>query len=417
MQHSNIAVCAPSASAIDSIREQFPILTREIQGKPLIYFDNAATAQKPQRVIDTLYDYYTGYNANVHRGVHTLSQEATDREEKARQKVADFLNAAKSSEIIFTRGTSESINLVAATWARQNLQAGDEVVITALEHHSNLVPWQLACEEKSAKLRIAPINNRGEIILEEYTKLLNAKTKLVAIGHVSNALGTINPVKEMTRQAHEVGAKVLLDGAQSVPHIAVDVQDLDCDFYAFSGHKLYGPTGIGVLYGKQELLESMPPYQGGGEMINSVTFEKSTWNVVPYKFEAGTPNIAGIIGLGAAIDFVNEIGFKTIAEHEHQLLVSATEQLQEIEGLRIIGTAQDKAGVISFAVDGQHPSDIGMLLDTQGVAVRTGHHCAQPAMDFFGVPATTRASFAIYNTQEEVTNFVTALRKVLSMLA
>jgi cysteine desulfurase/selenocysteine lyase len=398
------------------IRDQFPILKRTVHGKPLIYFDNAATTQKPRAVIDAIVHYYENTNANIHRGIHTLSEEATNEHETARQKVADFIGAKTAQEIIFTRGTTEAINLVAATWARSQLRAGDEIIISAFEHHSNIVPWQFLCDEKYIKLRVIPIDDNGELIFEEYQKLLTEKTRLVSVGHVSNALGTINPVKRIIDMAHQAGAKVLLDGAQAAPHLAVDVQELDCDFYAFSGHKLYAPTGIGVLYGKKELLEEMPPYQGGGEMISSVTFEKSTWNVLPFKFEAGTPNIAGAIGLGAAIDFVNQIGLDKIAAHEHQLLEEATTQLQNLPDLRIIGTATNKAAVLSFVVKEQHPNDIGMLLDTQGVAVRTGHHCAQPVMDRFEIPATTRASFAIYNTPEEVTRFAAALQKVLLML-
>ena len=407
----------PIPFSLETIREQFPILTRTVHGKPLVYFDNAATTQKPRAVIDAIVGYYENTNANIHRGVHSLSQEATDEHEKSRQKIADFMGAAHAHEIIFTRGTTESINLVAATWARQNLQEGDEIIISALEHHSNIVPWQFLRDEKKIKLRVIPIDDNGELILDEYRKLLNDKTRLVAVGHVSNALGTINPVRDIIQLAHAAGAKVLLDGAQAAPHIPLNVQELDCDFYAFSGHKIYGPTGIGVLYGKTDLLEAMPPYQGGGEMISSVTFEKSTWNVLPFKFEAGTPNIAGAIGLGAAIDFVREIGIETIAAHEHQLLNEATAQLQKLPDLRIIGNATNKAAVLSFAVKNQHPNDIGMLLDTQGIAVRTGHHCAQPVMDRFDIPATTRASFAVYNSLEEVEHFVAALRKVLLMLA
>ena len=399
------------------IRDQFPILTRTVHGKPLIYFDNAATTQKPRAVIDAIVHYYENTNANIHRGIHTLSEEATNEHETARQKVADFIGAKTAQEIIFTRGTTEAINLVAATWARSQLRAGDEIIISALEHHSNIVPWQFLCDEKNIKLRVIPINDNGELIFEEYQTLLTEKTRLVSIGHVSNALGTVNPVKRIIDLAHQAGAKVLLDGAQAAPHIAVNMQDLDCDFYAFSGHKLYAPTGIGVLYGKKELLDEMPPYQGGGEMISSVTFEKSTWNVLPFKFEAGTPNIAGAIGLGAAIDFIHQIGLDKIATHEHQLLEEATAQLQELPDLRIIGNATNKAAVLSFVVKDQHPNDIGMLLDTQGIAVRTGHHCAQPVMDRFEIPATTRASFAIYNTSEEVAQFAAALQKVLLMLA
>jgi cysteine desulfurase/selenocysteine lyase len=402
--------------SLEQIRDQFPILKRTVHGKPLIYFDNAATTQKPRAVIDAIVNYYENTNANIHRGIHTLSEEATNQHETARQKVADYIGAKSAQEIIFTRGTTEAINLVAATWARSQLSAGDEIIISALEHHSNIVPWQLLRDEKNVKLRVIPIDDNGELIFEEYQKLLNEKTRLVSIGHVSNALGTVNPVKRIVELAHQAGAKVLLDGAQAAPHLAVNVQDLDCDFYAFSGHKVYAPTGIGVLYGKTELLDAMPPYQGGGEMIGSVTFEKSTWNVLPFKFEAGTPNIAGAIGLGAAIDFVNQIGLDKIAAHEHQLLEEATAQLQNLPDLRIIGNAANKAAVLSFVVKDQHPNDIGMLLDTQGIAVRTGHHCAQPVMDRFDIPATSRASFAVYNTPEEVAQFATALRKVLLML-
>ena len=402
--------------SLEQIRDQFPILKRTVHGKPLIYFDNAATTQKPRAVIDAIVNYYENTNANIHRGIHTLSEEATNQHETARQKVADYIGAKSAQEIIFARGTTEAINLVAATWARSQLSAGDEIIISALEHHSNIVPWQLLRDEKNLKLRVIPIDDNGELIFEEYQKLLNEKTRLVSIGHVSNALGTVNPVKRIVELAHQAGAKVLLDGAQAAPHLAVNVQDLDCDFYAFSGHKMYAPTGIGVLYGKTELLDAMPPYQGGGEMIGSVTFEKSTWNVLPFKFEAGTPNIAGAIGLGAAIDFINQIGLDKIAAHEHQLLEEATAQLQNLPDLRIIGNAANKAAVLSFVVKDQHPNDIGMLLDTQGIAVRTGHHCAQPVMDRFDIPATSRASFAVYNTPEEVAQFATALRKVLLML-
>jgi cysteine desulfurase/selenocysteine lyase len=382
-----------------------------------VYLDNAATSQKPRAVIDALVRYYEGENANIHRGVHYLSQIATEEFEKARETVRAFVNAARASEIIFTRGTTEALNLVAQTYGKTNVGAGDEVLITAMEHHSNIVPWQMLCAEKGAKLRVAPMNDEGELLLAEYEKLLSAKTKVVAVGHVSNALGTINPVKQMIAAAHANGAVVVVDGAQAVPHLKVDVQDLDADFYGFSGHKMYGPTGIGVLYGKQALLEAMPPYQGGGDMISSVTFEKTTYNKVPHKFEAGTPDMAGVAGLMAAIDYMNGIGIEKIAAHEHELLEYATEVIGAIEGVRLIGTAREKAGVLSFVLDEVHPHDIGTILDQQGIAVRTGHHCAQPVMDRFGIPATVRASFAMYNTKGEVDALALGIRKVREVFA
>jgi cysteine desulfurase/selenocysteine lyase len=394
------------------IRDDFPILKQKVYGKPLVYLDNAATAQKPQLVIDTLSRFYREENSNVHRGVHFLSQEATDLYEKARIKVQRFLNAAEPREIIFVRGTTEGINLVAQTYGRKNVQAGDEIVISAMEHHSNIVPWQILCEEKGAVLRVAPINDAGEILIDEYEKLLNPKTKLVSVVHLSNALGTLNPVRRIIEMAHRWNIPVLLDGAQAAPHLRVDVRELDCDFYVFSSHKLYGPTGIGVLYGKARLLEAMPPYQGGGEMISSVTFEKTIYNTIPNKFEAGTPHVAGAVGLGAAIDYVTGLNREAVGVYERDLLGYATQALSEISGLRLIGTAREKAGVLSFVLDGIHPHDIGTIVDQEGIAIRTGHHCAQPVMERFGVPATARASLAFYNTREEIDALVQALHKV-----
>jgi cysteine desulfurase/selenocysteine lyase len=402
---------------VEKIRAQFPILKMKVHGHPLVYLDNAATSQKPQSVIDALVRYYEGENANIHRGVHYLSQIATEAFEQARETVRAFVNAARASEIIFTRGTTEAINLVAQTYGRVHVGAGDEVLITAMEHHSNIVPWQMLCEEKGAKLRVAPMNDEGELLLEEFRKLLNPRTKVVAVGHVSNALGTINPLKEMTAAAHALGIPVVVDGAQAVPHLAVDVQDLDADFYAFSGHKMYGPTGIGVLYGKTALLEAMPPYQGGGDMISSVTFEKTTFNKLPHKFEAGTPDMAGVAGLKAAIEFMNGVGIAKIAAHEHELLVYATEVIGALPGVRLIGTAREKASVLSFVLDEVHPHDIGTILDQEGIAVRTGHHCAQPVMERFHIPATVRASFAVYNTKAEVDALAQAIQKVHEVFA
>lgn len=397
---------------VQRLREDFPILKQKVQGKPLVYLDNAATTQKPQAVLDRLNDYYREENSNVHRGVHLLSERATRDFEDARVKVQRFLNAADKAEIIFVRGTTEAINLVAQSFGRPRFKPGDEIVISHMEHHSNIVPWQLLCEQAGAVLRVVPISDRGELLLDEYEKLLNPKTRLVSIVHVSNALGTINPVRRIIELAHAAGAAVLIDGAQAVPHLAVDVRALDCDFYAFSGHKLYGPTGIGVLYGKQKLLEAMPPYQGGGDMISSVTFAKTTYNALPYKFEAGTPDIAGAIGLGAAIDYVNAAGLDAIGRHEHDLLEYGTRLLSEIKGLTLVGTAKEKAGVLSFVLDGVHPHDAGTILDQEGIAVRTGHHCCQPLMDRFHVPATIRASFAMYNTREEIDALVRGIHKV-----
>ncbi|XSG85833.1 MAG: SufS family cysteine desulfurase [Methylohalobius sp. ZOD2] len=404
------------AYPIERIRADFPALHQEVHGKPLIYLDNAASAQKPRQVIDTLAEFYARDFANVHRGVHTLSERATARYEGARDKVRGFLNAARVEEIVFVRGTTEAINLVAQSYGRTNLQAGDEVLITAMEHHSNIVPWQMVCRQTGAKLKVAPINDQGELILDEFEKLLGPRTRVVAVSHMSNALGTVNPVEEIIAMAHAHGAVVLLDGAQAAPHIPpVDVQALDCDFYAFSGHKLYGPTGIGVLYGKRELLEAMPPWQGGGEMIRKVTFEETEYNALPYKFEAGTPAIAEAVGLGAAIDYMDSIGHAAIVAHEQELLRYATERALEIPGLRMVGTAAHKESVLSFTLDRVHPHDIGTFLDHFGVAVRAGHHCAMPVMDFFQVPATARASFALYNTHEEADQLIYAIQEIIKV--
>jgi len=402
---------------VERVREDFPILTRRIHGKPLVYLDNAASTQKPLPVLDAERGFYERSYANIHRGVHLLSVEATDAYEKAREKARDFLRAAESKEIVFVRGTTEAINLVAASFGRQNVGPGDEVLVTAMEHHSNIVPWQLLCGEKGARLVVAPMNERGELLLDELGRLLSERTRIVAVAHVSNALGTLNPVREIVRMAHAKGIPVLIDGAQAVPRLPVDVEDLDCDFYALSGHKMYGPSGVGILYGKAKWLASMPPYQGGGDMISSVTFEKSTWNVLPYKFEAGTPHIAGTIGLGAAIDYVEKLGMEAIARHEDDLLSYATENVSAIPGVRLIGTAERKMGVLSFTIEGVHPHDIGTVLDREGVAVRTGHHCAQPVMDFFKVPATARASFGLYNTRGEVDALVAGIHEVKRMFA
>ena len=397
---------------VEKIREDFPVLKQTIHGKPLVYLDSAATAQKPTAVVDAIRQFHEVDCANIHRGVHELSQRSTAAYEETRVKARHFLNSKTTNELIFVRGTTEGINLVASSWGRKNVKEGDEIIISAMEHHSNIVPWQMLCEEKGAKLRVIPMNDRGELILEEYEKLLNPRTRMVAVAHVSNALGTINPVKQIIEMAHQAGAVVLIDGAQSTPHIPVDVQSLDADFYTLSGHKVVGPTGIGILYGKAALLNAMPPYQGGGDMIKVVTFEKTTYADLPYKFEAGTPNIAGGIGLGAAFDYVNKIGLDKIAAYEHELLLYGTEALSRIPGLRIIGTAREKAAVLSFVMEGIHPHDIGTVLDRQGIAVRTGHHCAQPVMDWFHVPATTRASLAFYNTMAEIDALAAGLGKV-----
>lgn len=397
---------------VEKVREDFPVLKQTIHAKPLVYLDSAATAQKPFVVIDAIRKFHEVDCANIHRGVHELSQRSTAAYEETRGKAKRFLNARSRSEVIFVRGTTEGINLVASTWGRQNVSKGDEIIISALEHHSNIVPWQMLCEEKDATLRVIPMNDRGELILEEYEKLLGPRTRLVAVGHVSNALGTINPVRAIIDMAHRVGALALIDGAQAAPHMKIDVGLLDADFYTFSGHKVFGPTGIGVLYGKAKLLDAMPPYQGGGDMIRTVTFEKTTYNEVPYKFEAGTPNIAGGIGMGAALDYVTNLGLDRIAAYEHELLVYGTQLLSRIPGLRMIGTAREKAAVLSFVIDGIHPHDIGTVLDRMGIAVRTGHHCAQPVMDWFRIPATTRASLAFYNTTSELDALADGLRKV-----
>lgn len=397
---------------VASIREDFPILKEQVHGKPLVYLDNAATTQKPRAVIDVVERYYATENANVHRGIHQLSERATADYEETRAKVKRFLNAAETREIIFVRGTTEAINLVAQSYGRPFIKAGEEVVISAMEHHSNIVPWQMLCEQVGARLRVIPMSHDGELLTEEYERLLNDKTRFVSVAHVSNALGTVNPVKQLIASAHRRDVPVLLDGAQAAPHIKLDVQELDCDFYAFSGHKLFGPTGIGVLYGKAKHLEAMPPYQGGGDMISLVTFEKTHYNVLPYKFEAGTPHIAGVIGLGTAIDYLDNIGLAPVAAYEAELLTYATEALAAIHGLKIIGTAKEKAAVISFILDGVHAHDVGTILDQEGVAIRAGHHCAMPVMQRFGVPATARASFAFYNTKEEIDVLVRAIHKV-----
>ncbi len=400
---------------IDKIREDFPILKRTIRGKPLVYLDNAATTQKPRPVLDRLAHYYAHENSNIHRGVYGLSEEATRAVSIARNKVQAFLNARACQEIIFTRNSTESINLVAQSFGSSNVGPGDEILITHMEHHSNIVPWQLLCEQTDAVLRVVPIDDRGELMLDEFEKLLGPRTKLVSVVHLSNSLGTINPVAEIVQMAHAQNVPVLIDGSQAAYHMPVDVQALGCDFYVCTGHKMYGPTGIGVLYGREELLEKMPPYQGGGDMIRSVTFDKTTYAKLPYKFEAGTPHIAGVIGLGAAVDYITSIGFSRIGAHEKELLERATAALSDVKGLRVIGTARQRASVISFVIKGAHPHDVGTIVDTEGVAVRTGHHCTQPVMERFGVPATVRASVAMYNTHEEIDALVSALERVREM--
>ena len=397
---------------VERVRADFPILQRKIRGRSLVYLDNAATSQKPKAVIEAVSRYYERDNANIHRGVHFLSEQATAEFEAARQSVQLFIHAGRPEEIIFVRGATEAINLVAQTYGRAHVSSNDEVLITAMEHHSNIVPWQMLCQEKGAKLRVAPINEKGELILEEFDRLLGPRTKLVALSHVSNALGTVNPVADMIGLAHSRNIPVLVDGAQAVPRLSVNVQKLDADFYAFSGHKTYGPTGIGVLYGKGALLESMPPYQGGGDMISSVTFEKTTYNKIPHKFEAGTPDMAGAIGLRAALEYLNDVGLDRVATHESELLAYATDAISSIPGVRVIGTAKQKTGVLSFTLEGVHPHDIGTVLDQEGIAIRTGHHCAQPVMERFGVDATARASFGLYNTKEEIDALVTGIEKV-----
>jgi len=401
---------------IERIRADFPILDQQISGRQLAYLDNGASTQKPRQVIDVIKQFYENDNSNVHRGIHTLSQRATDRFEAARKTVQHFINAQSEAEVIFTRGTTEAINLVAQSFVRDSFEAGDEILISAMEHHSNIVPWQILEQQIGVKLKVIPINDKGELLYEEFEKLLNEKTKLLAVTQLSNALGTITPLKKMIDAAHAVGAKVLVDGAQAIAHTHVDVQALDCDFYAFSGHKIFSPTGIGVLYGKRDLLDTMPPYQGGGDMIKVVSFSGTEFNELPYKFEAGTPNIAGAIGLAAGLDYVSEIGINAIAEYEHELLEYATEKMLEVDGLRIIGTAAEKASILSFEIDGVHASDLGTLLDSQGVAIRVGHHCAMPVMEFFGVSATTRASLAFYNNKADIDALVTAVNRAVSML-
>ncbi len=402
---------------VQQIRQDFPILKQEVHGRRLVYLDNAATSQKPQTVIDAIDRYYKEQNANIHRGVHFLSQLATREYEDARVKIQRFINAAESHEIVFTRGATESINLVANSFGRQFVRAGDEIIISAMEHHSNIVPWQLLCEQVKAQLRVIPINDHGELLIDEFIQMLNPRVKLVAVAHLSNALGTLNPVKRIIELAHSRDIPVLLDGAQAAPHIKIDVRDLDCDFYAFSGHKMCGPTGIGVLYGKTELLNAMPPFMGGGDMIASVTFEKTTYNVLPAKFEAGTPHIEGGIVLGVAIDYLNHIGLDRIAAYEHELLEYATEIISAIPGVKLIGTAREKASVLSFTLDEIHPHDLGTILDQEGIAIRAGHHCAQPVMKRFGVPATARASFAFYNTKEEIDALAEGIQKAIDVFA
>jgi cysteine desulfurase / selenocysteine lyase len=396
----------------NEIRQDFPIFQQPVQGKPLIYLDNAATTQKPRAVMDAITRFYTQECASVHRSAYFLGEQATESFENARRKVCHFIHAASPREVVFVRGATEAINLVCQTYGRVHVEAGDEILVSAMEHHSNIVPWQMLCEEKSASLCVVPISPAGEIILEQYEKLLGPKTRLVAVTHVSNALGTVNPVKEIVRLAHRHNVPVLVDGAQSVPHMPVDVQALDCDFFVFSGHKMYGPTGIGILYGKEKLLDAMPPYQGGGDMIRSVTFEKTLYSELPYKFEAGTPNVAGSIGLGAAIDYLESIGMDTISAYEQDLIGYSTQALETVEHLRIIGKAEEKAGVISFVIDSVHPHDIGTILDKEGIAIRTGHHCAQPVMDFFQIPSTARISFGLYNTRADIAALIGGLKKV-----
>ena len=407
----------PSGFDAERVRADFPVLRQQVNGKPLVYLDNGATSQKPQAVIDELVRYYTTENANVHRGVHTLSQNATEDYEGARAKVRRLLNAADDHEIVFTSGTTQGINIVAQSFGRRNIGLGDEIIVSNMEHHSNIVPWQMLCEENGAVLRVIPIDDTGELDMDEYEAMLSPRAKLVSITHVSNALGTIVPVGRIIGMAHAQGTPVLLDGAQAVPHMAVDVRKLDCDFYVFSGHKLFGPTGIGILYGKAEMLEAMPPVQGGGDMIKSVSFEKTIYNDLPYKFEAGTPNIAGAIGLGAAVDYVQSVGYDAFGAYEDELLAYGTNALESIEGLRIIGTAPHKAGILSFVIDNIHPHDIGTILDAEGVAIRTGHHCAQPVMQRFQIPATARASLAMYNTREDIDALVRAIDRVIEVFS
>ncbi len=414
---SNKTSFEPATHGFDvaRVRQDFPILHQSVHGHPLVYFDNAASAQKPQAVIDAVKRFYETDNANIHRGVHKLSVRATESYERARIRARDLLGARHQEEIIFVRGASEAVNLVAQTFGRANVTSGDEIVVSHMEHHSNIVPWQILCQQTGAVLRVAPVNDQGELIFEEYEKLLSPRTKLVAMTHVSNAIGTIVPIRDVIEKAHKVGAKVLVDGAQAVPHLSVNVKELDCDFYTFSGHKFFGPTGVGILFGKKDILEHMPPYQGGGEMIRSVTFEETTYNDLPHRFEAGTPNIAGGVGLGAIIDYVNALGFGNIAAYEHELLAYATAALEAVPEVRLVGTAANKVAVISFVVDGVHPHDVGTILDQYGIAIRTGHHCAQPLMARFQVPATCRASLAFYNTRQEVDALVAGIRQVVKV--
>ncbi|MEQ9404194.1 MAG: cysteine desulfurase [Cyclobacteriaceae bacterium] len=399
---------------VDAVRSMFPILDQEVNGKPLIYFDNAASSQTPAVVVEALQKFYGKDHANIHRGIHTLAERSTTAYENTRKRIRSFINAEEAEEIIFTKGTTESINLVANAWGLANLKAGDEILISQLEHHSNIVPWQLVAEKTGAVIKVIPINEKGEILLEAYNKLVSNRTKMVAVNYISNSLGTINPVKEIIKTAQSVGARTMIDGAQAAPHLQIDVKELDCDFMAFSSHKMYGPTGVGVLYGKRNLLEKMPPYQGGGEMIKDVSFEKTTFNEIPYKFEAGTPNIGDVIAFKSAMDYISELGYEAIHAHENELLEHATHSIKNIEGVSLIGQADEKAGVLSFLVEGIHPYDIGQLLDARGIAVRTGHHCTQPLMDFFGVEGTIRASFAIYNTIAEVDFFCESLKNIVA---
>lgn len=410
------ALVANTIYDVERYRQDFPILQREVKGHPLVYLDNAATTQKPQSVIKALTDYYSFYNANIHRGIHSLAEEATAAYEATRDAAKDFLGAASREEIIFTRGTTEGINLVAYTWGMQNLKAGDEVIVSGMEHHSNTVPWQIACEHTGAKLRVIPVTDAGELDMDAFSNLLSEKTKFVSIVHVSNAFGTVNPVEEIIRKAHAAGALVMLDGAQSTVHLTINVQELDCDFFACSSHKVYGPTGVGVLYGKKKLLEAMPVFQGGGEMIREVCFEKTTYNDLPYKYEAGTPNIADTIAFKAALDYVQTLGREKIRQYEEELLAYATDTIGSLDGIRILAAKAKRTSVVSFVVEGAHPQDLGILLDNKGIAVRTGHHCAQPLMDRFKIPGTVRASLALYNTKEEITKLATALEKAIRLL-
>lgn len=415
MAQTNVAVKSTPIN-VEEIRKEFPILHQKVNGKDLVYFDNAATNQKPKRVIDALIEYYTGYNANIHRGIHTLAEKATKAYEATRETAMNFINAASTEEIIFTRGVTEGINLVAATYGRAFLNEGDEVIVSTIEHHSNIVPWQLICEQKKANLVVIPVTDSGELKMDVYKSLLSNRTKIVAVNHASNSLGTINPIKEIIQLAHNVGAVVLIDGAQAGAHLNIDVQDLDCDFYCLSSHKMYGPTGTGILYGKKDILEKMPPYHGGGEMIKEVTFEKTTYNDLPYKFEAGTPNIGDVVAFRHAMEFILDIGRENIAAHEHELLVYATEKISKLKGVKIIGQAKNKVGVLAFTVQGIHHFDIGQMLDARGIAVRTGHHCTQPLMECYGIEGTVRASFSVYNTKKEVDQLVEGLERIINFM-